>query len=113
MPPTVVMPAKALRKANYSRDVSNRVKVKSMESNSKDARNCREFINSSKASEIKILYAFKHYQSTKMRHSYSLKAKISENVGIFVLALKRKKCVFSLCSHASETFQTAKKKRAK
>jgi hypothetical protein len=44
-----------------------------------------------------------------VRRSYSLKAKISENVGIFVLALKRKKCVFSLCSHASETFQTAKK----
>jgi hypothetical protein len=82
-----------------------------MESNSKDARNCREFINSSEASEIKILYAFKHYQSTRMRHSHSLKAKISENVGIFVLALKRKKCVFSLCSHASETFQTAKTKK--
>ncbi len=29
-----------------------------------------------------------------MRRSYSLKAKISENVGIFVLTLKRKKVVF-------------------
>jgi hypothetical protein len=31
---------------------------------------------------------------TRVRRSYSLKAKISENVGIFVLALKRKKVVF-------------------
>ncbi len=30
----------------------------------------------------------------RVRHSYSLKAKISENVGIFVLALKRKKVFF-------------------
>jgi hypothetical protein len=30
----------------------------------------------------------------RVRRSYSLKAKISENVGIFVLALKRKKSVF-------------------
>ncbi len=30
---------------------------------------------------------------TRVSRSYSLKAKISENVGIFVLALKRKKVV--------------------
>jgi hypothetical protein len=50
---------------------------------------------------------------TRVRRSYSHKAKISENVGIFVLALKRKKVFFSLCSHASETLQTAKKNKAK
>ncbi len=34
---------------------------------------------------------------SRVRRSYSLKAKISENVGIFVLALKRKKvCFFAL-----------------
>ncbi len=34
---------------------------------------------------------------TRVRHSYSLEAKINENVGIFVLALKRKKvCFFAL-----------------
>ena len=31
---------------------------------------------------------------SRVRRSYSLKAKTSENVGIFVLALKRKKCFF-------------------
>ena len=31
---------------------------------------------------------------SRVRRSYSLKAKISENVGIFVLALKRKKVFF-------------------
>jgi hypothetical protein len=51
---------------------------------------------------------------TRVRRSYSHKAKISENVGIFVLALKRKKVFFfSLCSHASETLQTAKKIKEK
>jgi hypothetical protein len=49
---------------------------------------------------------------SRVCRSYSLKAKISENLGIFVLALKRKKCVFSLCSHGSGTFQTAKKIKA-
>jgi hypothetical protein len=51
--------------------------------------------------------------AVRVRRSYSLKAKISENVGIFVLALKRKKCFFSLCSHASEKLQTAKKIKRK
>ncbi len=32
--------------------------------------------------------------ATRVRRSYSLKAKISENVGIFFLALKRKKVFF-------------------
>jgi hypothetical protein len=32
--------------------------------------------------------------TARVRRSYSLEAKISENVGIFVLALKRKKSVF-------------------
>jgi hypothetical protein len=42
-----------------------------------------------------------------------LKAKTSENVGIFVLALKRKKMFFLLCSQSSETLPTAKKIKAK
>ncbi len=49
----------------------------------------------------------------RVRRSYSLKAKTSEDVGIFVLALKRKKMFFSLCSQSSETLQKAKKMKAK
>jgi hypothetical protein len=38
--------------------------------------------------------AMRKRSRSRVRRSYSLKAKISENVGIFVLALKRKKAVF-------------------
>jgi hypothetical protein len=37
---------------------------------------------------------FEQFVGTRVRRSYSLKAKTSENVGIFVLALKRKKMFF-------------------
>jgi hypothetical protein len=59
---------------------------------------------------------------TRVRRSYSLKAKISENVGILVLALKRKKvCFFALLTwkrnipnsekNESELSQKQKEKR--
>jgi hypothetical protein len=46
--------------------------------------------------------------AARVRRSFSLKAKISEKKALFLFALKRKKWVFSLCSHASETLQKAK-----
>jgi hypothetical protein len=46
----------------------------------------------------------------RVRRSYSLKAKISENVGIFVLALKRKKvCFFALFACKRNTPNSEKK----
>jgi hypothetical protein len=48
-----------------------------------------------------------------VRRSFSLKAKISEKKAFFLFALKRKKWVFLLCSHASETLQKAKIMKAK
>ncbi len=50
----------------------------------------------------------KKIRQTRMRRSYSLKAKLSENEGIF-----SRRSVFSLCSHASETLQKAKTMKVK
>ncbi len=49
--------------------------------------------NSSK-SRIWHVNLIRYKVGTRVRRSYSLKAKTSENVGIFVLALKRKKMFF-------------------